>query len=210
VRSGKNTPQTPPVTEATQLDFLHRTAMDAQLSSQEIQRITSQRSSINTYPNGDFGNGLRTVAAMIGGKMPTRVYYVALGGFDTHAGQVNRHNTLMTELGAGLGAFWQDLKQQGNQDRVMVMTFSEFGRRVQQNASNGTDHGAAAPMLVMGPKIQQGLVGNHPSLTNLDQGDLKYQIDFRSVYASILQNWLETPSKPILGNQFPMLPLVKA
>ncbi len=90
------------------------------------------------------------------------------------------------------------------------MTFSEFGRRVQQNASNGTDHGAAATMFVMGPGIRQGIVTQHPSMANLDQGDLKYVVDFRSVYASVLQNWLQTPSKPILGDQFPLLPLVKA
>jgi uncharacterized protein (DUF1501 family) len=89
-----------------------------------------------------------------------------------------------------------------------VMTFSEFGRRVQQNASNGTDHGAAAPMIVLGAKIQQGLVTQHPSLSDLDQGDLKHVADFRSVYASVLQNWLETPSKPVLGDQFDLLPIV--
>jgi len=93
---------------------------------------------------------------------------------------------------------------------VLMMTFSEFGRRVEQNASGGTDHGAAAPMFLFGPKLKQGVVGQHPSLTNLDSGDLKFHIDFRSVYASVMQNWLETPSKPVLGNQFPTLPLLKA
>ena len=90
------------------------------------------------------------------------------------------------------------------------MTFSEFGRRVGVNASGGTDHGAAAPMFLMGPKITPGLLGKHPSLTDLDSGDLKYNTDFRSVYATILQNWLDTPSKPILGNQFPTLPILRA
>ncbi len=198
------------LTEQTQLDFLHRTAMDAQLSSQDILKATREHSSPATYPAGEFGNGLRTIAAMIAGGLPTRVYYATLTGFDTHAAQIGRHDALMKQLAAGLSAFWQDLKQQKNDQRVMVMTFSEFGRRVQQNASNGTDHGAAAPMFVMGHGIQQGLVGQHPSLSDLDQGDLKYQIDFRSVYASVLQNWLQTPSKPILGDQFPLLPLVRA
>ncbi len=109
----------------------------------------------------------------------------------------------MKQLSDGLGAFWKDLKQQKNDDRVLAMTFSEFGRRVVDNASNGTDHGAAAPMFVMGSSIRQGLVSPHPSLTDLDQGDLKFVVDFRSVYASVLQNWLETPSKPILGDQYP-------
>jgi uncharacterized protein (DUF1501 family) len=197
------------VTARNQLDFLHRTAMDAQLSSEEILRLTREHSSPAAYPANEFGNGLKTIAAMIAGGLPTRVYYVALGGFDTHVGQLPRHDALMKQLSEGLSAFWQDLKQQKNQDRVLAMTFSEFGRRVQENASNGTDHGAAAPMFVIGSSIKQGIVSPHPSLTDLDQGDLKYVVDFRSVYASLLQNWLNTPSKPILGDQYPLLPLVK-
>jgi len=198
------------ITAGDQLDFLHRTAMDAQLSSEEILRLTRSHSSPQPYPANEFGNGLKTIAAMIAGGLPTRVYYVALSGFDTHAQQLNRHDALMKQLSDGLGAFWSDLKQQKNNDRVMLMTFSEFGRRVQSNASGGTDHGAAAPMFVMGSGIQQGIVSRHPSLNDLDQGDLKYVVDFRSVYASILQNWLNTPSKPILGDQYPVLPLVKS
>jgi uncharacterized protein (DUF1501 family) len=198
------------LTPASQLDFLERTAMDAQVSSDDILRMTSQHRATNSnYPNGEFGSGLQTIAAMIAGGLPTRVYYVSLGGFDTHANQKQRHDKLMTDLAAGLSTFWNDLKQQGNQDRVLVMTFSEFGRRVQQNASGGTDHGAAAPMFLMGPKITPGLLSKHPSLRDLDQGDLKYNTDFRSVYATVLQNWLETPSKPILGNQFPTFPILK-
>ncbi len=189
--------------------FLHRTAMDAQLSSEQILRLTRNHASPVAYPATEFGNDLKTVAAMIAGGLPTRVYYVALGGFDTHAQQLPRHDALMKQLSDGLGAFWKDMKQQKNDDRVLAMTFSEFGRRVVENASNGTDHGAAAPMLVMGSSIRQGIVSPHPSLSDLDQGDLKYVVDFRSVYASILQNWLETPSKPILGDQYPMLPIVK-
>ena len=115
-----------------------------------------------------------------------------------------------TKVAAGVSAFWADMKATGNAERVLMMTFSEFGRRVEQNASGGTDHGAAAPMFLFGPKLKQGVVGQHPSLTNLDSGDLKFHIDFRSVYASVMQNWLETPSKPVLGGQFPTLPVLKA
>ena len=147
---------------------------------------------------------------MIAGNLPTRVYYVSMGGFDTHAQQQPRHDKLMEQLGQGLGAFWADLKKTGSQDRVLVMTFSEFGRRVGVNASGGTDHGAAAPMFLMGPKITPGLLGRHPSLTDLDGGDLKFNTDFRSVYATILQNWMDTPSKPILGSQLPTLPILRA
>lgn len=196
------------VSPASQLDFLHRTAMDAQLSSNDILRMTRNHKPAGQYPNGQFGNGLRTVAAMIGGGLPTRVYYVSLGGFDTHANEKNRHDQLMTQFGQGISAFMKDLKKQGNQDRVLTMTFSEFGRRVQQNASAGTDHGAAAPMFIFGPKLKSGLVGRHPSLTDLDIGDLKYSIDFRSVYATLLQDWLEAPSKPVLGAQFKTVPLL--
>ena len=198
------------VTSASQLDFLHRTAMDAQLSSDDILRMTQRHSPPAQYPNGGFGTGLRTIAAMIAGGLPTRVYYVSLGGFDTHAGERGRHDNLMQQFSQGVGAFWQDMKKQENDDRVLMMTFSEFGRRVQQNASGGTDHGAAAPMFLFGPKLKQGIVGNHPSLTDLDAGDLKFNVDFRNVYATVLQNWLETPSKPILGSQFATIPILKA
>ncbi len=198
------------ITPASQLDFLHRTAMDAQVSSDDIMRMTKNHEGPAQYPGNEFGTGLRTIAAMIQGGLPTRVYYVSLGGFDTHAGERGRHDNLMTQLAQGVGAFWKDLKAQGNDDRVLMMTFSEFGRRVVQNASGGTDHGTAAPMFMIGKGVKEGIVGKHPSLTDLDQGDLKYNLDFRSVYATVLQNWLETPSKPILGDQFPLLKVLKA
>jgi uncharacterized protein (DUF1501 family) len=197
------------ITPESQLDFLHRTALDAQLSSDQILKITRNFKAAAGYPANDFGLGLKTIAAMIGGGLPTRVYYVSLGGFDTHVAQAGRHDVLMTQLSQGLGAFWADLKTQKNDDRVLAMTFSEFGRRVTANASGGTDHGAAAAMFVMGKNVN-GIVGNHPSMTQLDQGDLRYGVDFRSVYASVLQDWLKTPSKPILGGQFQTLPLLKS
>jgi uncharacterized protein (DUF1501 family) len=194
----------------SQLDFLHRTAMDAQVSSEAILRVTAGHRPEAAYPPGEFGLGLQTVAAMIGGGLSTRVYYVSMGGFDTHANERARHDQLMKQLGMGLDAFWTEMTTQGNADRVLMMTFSEFGRRVQQNASGGTDHGAAAPMFVFGGGIKGGVAGEHPSLTNLDQGDLRFTTDFRSVYATILQDWLQTPANPILGGDFAPLPLLKA
>ena len=116
----------------------------------------------------------------------------------------------MQRFAEAIGAFWADLKAQKNDERVMMMTFSEFGRRVAQNASGGTDHGAAAPMFLFGPRVKGGIVGDNPSLTDLQAGDIKHQTDFRSVYATLLQQWLDTPSKPILGQQFKLLPLVRA
>jgi uncharacterized protein (DUF1501 family) len=193
------------------LDFLHRTAMDAQVSSDDILRVTQNYQPAGvTYPKGDLGEGLRLVAAMIHGGLSTRVYYVSLGGFDTHAGERGRHDQLMGRFSEAVGAFWKDLAGQKNDERVLMMTFSEFGRRVAQNASGGTDHGTAAPMFLMGPRVKAGVVGAHPSLTDLDHGDLKYKTDFRSVYATVLQSWLDTPSKPILGQQFNALPVLKA
>ena len=195
---------------ANQLDFLTRTAMDAQMSSDQILSVTRNHKPPQPYPAGEFGAGLRTIAAMIKGGLPTRIYYVSLGGFDTHAQQKNRHDQLMRQFAQGVGAFWADMKQQTNDQRVLMMTFSEFGRRVEQNASGGTDHGAAAPMFLFGPNVRPGLVGKHPSLKDLDQGDLKYGIDFRHAYAAVLQNWLDTPSKPILGQQFKPLNVIRA
>jgi uncharacterized protein (DUF1501 family) len=198
------------ITAQSQLDFLSRTAMDAQVSSDQILRITANHDGPKPYPQNEFGNGLRTIAAMIAGALPTRVYYVSLGGFDTHANEKQRHDKLMADLSQGVGAFWADLQKQNNADRVLMMTFSEFGRRVETNASGGTDHGAAAPMFLFGPSLKPGFYGRHPSLTDLDQGDLKYQMDFRNVYASVLQGWMDTPSKPILGEQFKTLDVFKA
>jgi uncharacterized protein (DUF1501 family) len=195
---------------ASTLDFLHRTAMDAQVSSDDILRVTQnyQPAGVN-YPRGDIGEGLRLVAAMIRGGLSTRVYYVSLGGFDTHANERGRHDQLMGRFAEAVAAFWNDLKGQKNDERVLMMTFSEFGRRVAQNASGGTDHGTAAPMFLLGPAVKGGVVGEHPSLTDLDHGDLKYRTDFRSVYATVLQGWLDTPSKLILGQQFKLAPVLR-
>jgi uncharacterized protein (DUF1501 family) len=133
-----------------------------------------------------------------------------MGGFDTHANEQGPHDKLMTELAEGVHAFYNDLDKQGNNDRVLTMTFSEFGRRVAQNASNGTDHGTAAPMFVIGNRIKGGLYGEHPSLATdqLDHGDLKFHTDFRTVYSTVLENWLGTKSQPILGSDFKKLAFV--
>jgi uncharacterized protein (DUF1501 family) len=188
-----------------ELGFLTRTAMDARVSSDKVLDAIAGHTPPKDYPRGKFGDGLRTTAAMIRGKLPTRVYYVSLGGFDTHAAQLNKHNNLMAQFATGIDAFLADLRQQGNSERVAVMTFSEFGRRVTQNASAGTDHGAAAPMFFFGDRVMPGVLGRHPSLTDLDNGDLRYTVDFRQCYAAILQQWLDTPPEvaaAILGERF--------
>ena len=190
------------------LDFLQRTALDAQLSSDKVREIAQKFQSKVPYPNSQLANSLNLVARMIAGSLPTRVYYVSQGGYDTHTNQTGTHDRLMGEMNDALTAFAKDLQAQGNFDRVMLMTFSEFGRRVSQNASNGTDHGAAAPMFVMGGKVKAGVFGKYPSLTQLNAGDLMFNVDFRSVYATILENHLRAPSKQVLGRNFPLLSLV--
>jgi len=190
------------------LDFLQRTALDAQLSSDKILAIARKYKSSVTYPQGQLAAGLNIIARMIAGGLPTRVYYASQGGFDTHAGQINTHERLMGEFNDAVTAFVADLKQQGNFERVLLLTFSEFGRRVQENANGGTDHGAAAPMFVLGGAIKPGLFGKYPSLTDLDHGDLKFNTDFRSVYGTVLDRWLKAPSEIVLGRKFPALAIV--
>ncbi|MBI1337025.1 MAG: DUF1501 domain-containing protein [Phycisphaera sp.] len=181
--------------------FVLRTALDAQLASDRIRKAVAQQS-ITSFPGGSLANQLRMVASMIRAELPTRVYYVSIGGFDTHAGQTGRQNTLLREFATATSAFYDELKAMGQQDRVMTMAFSEFGRRVQQNASNGTDHGTAGPVFLMGPMVKPGLIGTYPSLTELDKGDLKYNLDFRCLYAAILDNWMKIDSEAALGKRF--------
>lgn len=192
------------------LDFLERTSMDAQVSSDKILAISNKVQNQATYPASQLANSLKLVARLIAGGLPTRVYYVSQGGYDTHANQVPTQQRLLKELGDSVKAFTQDLKAQGNLSRVLVMTFSEFGRRVAENANGGTDHGAAAPMFIIGEKVKAGLLGKYPSLApeDLMNGDVKFTTDFRSVYAGVLEAWLKTSSAPILGKHFDPLACV--
>jgi len=195
-------------TDLSTLDFLQRTALDAQLSSDEVLAIARKYQSRIAYPQGALAASLGLIARMIAGGLPTRVYYVSQGGFDTHARQINAHDRLMIELNDALTAFVADLKEQRNFDRVLLITFSEFGRRVAENANGGTDHGAAAAMFVLGGAAKPGLFGKYPSLTDLDYGDLRFSTDFRSVYATLLDRWLRAPSEQILGRKFPGISIV--
>ena len=192
------------------LDFIERTAMDAQISSDKILAISKKVENKASYPGSPLGTSLKLVSRLIGGGLPTRVFYVSQGGYDTHTNQAGAHERLLRDLGDSVKAFTDDLKAQGNFQRVLVMTFSEFGRRVSENANNGTDHGAAAPLFVIGDKVKSGLLGKHPSLApgDLVNGDLKYTVDFRTVYASVLESWLKTKCEPVLGKKFEPLPVV--
>ena len=193
----------------SQLGFLMRTALDAQVSSERI-RAAVRRQPLARYPRSRLAEQLRVVAAMIRDGLPTRVYYVSMGGFDTHANQANQHANLLRQVGGSLNAFYKDIKAQGNSGRVLTMAFSEFGRRVGQNASGGTDHGTAAPMYFVGDMVRPGLLGDHPSLTELDQGDLKFSVDFRSVYTAVLEDWMGAPAAKVLGRRFRKARILKA
>ena len=199
-----------PMTGGKAVDFISRTAMDAQHSSDEVRAIAAKVQNQAVYPASQLASGLKLVAKLIGGGLPTRIYYVSQGGYDTHTNQLGSQQRLLGDLSESVKAFTDDMKAQGNMGRVLVMTFSEFGRRVAENANGGTDHGAAAPMFIIGNKVKAGLLGKYPSLapTDLFQGDVKYNVDFRSVYAGVLEDWLKTKSAPVLGKQFTPLPVV--
>jgi uncharacterized protein (DUF1501 family) len=162
------------------------------------------------YQAGSLPIKLNLIAQMIERGFGTRVFYVALDGFDTHSGQAEPHRNLLAELGDGIANFFTTLKNSKNDSRALVMTFSEFGRRVQENGSRGTDHGAGSCLFVAGPAVKGGAVTKHPSLSDLDQGDLKHQTDFRQVYATLLDKWLGCDSRTVLNGEFKHLELLKA
>ncbi len=194
--------------EPETLEFLRHTAMNAVLSGDQIRRILSESSSKANYPNSALGQQLRMVASLIAGDMPTRVYYTHQGGYDTHSSQPYTHARLLEDLGSSVHAFLADLKRDNLDQQVIVMAFSEFGRRAAENASNGTDHGAAAPMFLFGPRSKPGVHGPNPDLQNLINGDIRYTTDFRSVYATLIDQWLGGDSKQVLGNAFDHIPII--
>jgi uncharacterized protein (DUF1501 family) len=202
---GEGGPVGPPAADQSNLAFLERVALDAQVSSRKILEIASKHKSKVAYDGSPVARSLNLVGRMIAGGLPTRVYYVSHGGFDTHNGQGGNHDRLLATLDAALKSFFGDLKDQGNYERVSVMTFSEFGRRAGENASAGTDHGKGSCLFVAGGGVKSGLYGKAPSLEDLDAGDLKFTTDFRSVYATVLDEWLQTKSAPVLGAAYPKL-----
>jgi uncharacterized protein (DUF1501 family) len=167
------------------------------------------RSSV-TYPEGGLGAQLRRAAQIVAGDLGTRVIFASHGGYDTHSSQADDHQTLLTHLAESLFAFQQDLEQLKVADKVVAMVFSEFGRRVDENSSGGTDHGAASCLFALGSQVQGGLLGKHPSLEQLGDGDLIFNTDFRSVYATLLDQWLVAPGSELLGGKFEHLPLLPA
>lgn len=191
------------------LGYLYKTMIETSSSASYIQQTSKTYTTTAEYPNTAFGKHLKGVAKFINSGLKTRVYYVSLSGFDTHASQLNLQGSQLKVYGDGIAAFVKDLKQTGKLDDTLVMTFSEFGRRVEQNASNGTDHGTANNVMLFGGKLNKaGIYNNAPDLSQLDNGDLKYEIDFRSVYATLLDKWLDVNNSSVLNRNFAKLNFV--
>jgi uncharacterized protein (DUF1501 family) len=191
------------------LTFIQTSMTSALAASERVEASGQDYKSKVTYPQSDLGQKLRVIAQLVDAGLTTRIYYVELDGFDTHSEQAAAHAALLGQLSGAVSAFLDDIADNGHADRVLLMTFSEFGRRVEENASEGTDHGAAAPMFLAGGRVQPGLVGKHPSLTDLVDGDLKHHTDFRQVYATVLDDWLGWNSATILQQKYQTLPLLR-
>jgi uncharacterized protein (DUF1501 family) len=189
-------------TEET-VDYLYKTMSETLSSADYIFQQSKLHPSSQAYPNTSLGKDLKTISSLILSDINTKVYYVSLGSFDTHAGQEGQQKRLFDELNEAIKAFTTDMKSNGRFEDVLMMTFSEFGRRVSQNASNGTDHGTANNMFFIGGGLKQkGLLNAMPDLADLNDGDLKHKVDFRNVYATVLNKWLGVDDKAILGNSF--------
>lgn len=182
--------------------FLRHTLMDALVNEQRVSAILTKDRPEVSYPSNNFATSLASVAALVAAGLPTRVYFVSLTGFDTHSNQANQHANLLATLSEGLAAFQKDLEARKLDGQVLTMTFSEFGRRPNENESRGTDHGTAAPLFVMSSKTKGGLHGTAPSLDLAANQDMRFSTDFRAVYATALDRWLGSPSEKILGTPF--------
>jgi uncharacterized protein (DUF1501 family) len=178
-------------------DFVTRTVSNAYASARELGESTKEDTGVR-YPESKLGKRLKLVGQMIKSEAAARVYYTSQAGYDTHAVQLATHADLLGELSSSLKAFMNDMQASGLEERILVMAFSEFGRRVTENASIGTDHGTAGPLLLAGTGLTQRIYGPMPSLLELEAGDLKFSTDFRNVYAAILSDWLDLPRPPAL------------
>ena len=191
------------------VDYLYKTMSETLSSADYIFQQSKLRQSSEIYPQSELGKNLKTIASLIMSDINTRVYYVSLGSFDTHVNQEAQQKRLFTELNAAITSFVKDLKANNRFDDVMLMTFSEFGRRVSQNASGGTDHGTANNMFfISGGLKQKGILNPMPDLADLNDGDLKHKVDFKNVYATMLNKWLGAEDKKILGKAYEYLSFI--
>lgn len=202
-----------PTPAGFELDFIRRVNFESLQYSQQVKGAAAAGANKISYPDSSLSDQLALVARLIAGGLKSKVYLVSQRGYDTHANQINRHNTLMTELNDAVTAFTQDLNQLGLQDRVMGMTLSEFGRRVKENGSTGTDHGTTAPMFFFGPQLNAGIYGAAPNFENLDsRGDFLHEFHFRQAYASVLSQWFgisEEALKLVFPSNPSVLPLIR-
>jgi uncharacterized protein (DUF1501 family) len=181
------------------VSYLYKTVAETAASARYIYETSKLYTNTYTYPNYKLAKQLQQVATYIASGLKTRVYYASMGGFDTHVNQQQRQKLLLSELSESITAFVRNLQSADKFNDTTIMVFSEFGRRVQQNASNGTDHGTANNVFVISPALKkQGLYNNMADLSNLQDGDLKYQIDFRSIYNTLLEKWLMVDASPII------------
>lgn len=189
------------------LDFLRHVTSNAIMSAEEVKQA-ADRAGLDLKGGQYVTRQLDIVADLIKGGLDTRIYYVSASGFDTHANQRGQHDNLLRQVSESLGKFQKRLERDGSSGRVTTMVFSEFGRRVSENKSGGTDHGTAAPMFVVGEHVKPGLHGAAPSLQRLDDGDLIHTVDFRQVYTAVLNDWLGVPAKLVLRDEFAALPVI--
>ncbi|HZT13882.1 MAG TPA: DUF1501 domain-containing protein [Candidatus Baltobacteraceae bacterium] len=180
----------------------------AQKGSEELPKLIAGYKSAGAYPATPLGRSLSLAAQIAGSNLGTRVLYVQHGSFDTHINQKATQDRLLGELSDALSAFYADLAAHGNDRRVLTMTFSEFGRRIEENASRGTDHGEGSPLFLVGGGVRGGVYGAYPDLGNTSIGNVRFATDFRSVYATVLERWLGRSSRPILRGSFPTLPVL--
>lgn len=184
------------------VEYLYKTLAETVNSADYIFKQSKIRPSAITYPSSELGRSLKTIASLIFSDIDTSVYYVSIGSFDTHAGQEGQQKRLFNEMNEAIAAFVKDLKLNDRFDDVLMMTFSEFGRRVSQNASGGTDHGTANNMMFIGGSLKEkGLLNELPDLEDLEDGDLKHKVDFKDVYATILKNWLGVNDREVLQRE---------
>ncbi|MEO8664629.1 MAG: DUF1501 domain-containing protein [Ignavibacteria bacterium] len=195
--------------EDTNVSYLYKTLIETTSSADYVYENSRIYKSKLEYPNSQFGKNLKTIAEMIISNIDTTVYYVSMTGFDTHVNQLGRQDKLLKELSEGLYSLTEDLRQNQKLNEVMIMTFSEFGRRVKENGSGGTDHGTANNIFLIGGDLKSpGSYNSMPDLDDLENGDLKYEIDFRNIYATLLNKWLDADDKLVLGDQFSYLNFV--
>jgi uncharacterized protein (DUF1501 family) len=184
------------------LEKVARSTREAYAASDRLRQIAAKREGGVTYPATGLASRLKKIAHLIVAEVPQRVYFTSLGGFDTHSDQARTHGELLGELSGAIAAFHEDLSKAGHGQRVLTVTFSEFGRRVSENGSHGTDHGAGSQMFVVGEGVIPGPIGAHPDLTDLIDGDLRFHFDFRRVYATLLDGWLKVSSQDVLEAAF--------